>query len=59
MDQVEVQAFSKPELFLKNVSETTPDVVLVDESFEVNIDEIKGSSVADHRISDKTDFLPR
>lgn len=45
MDQVEVQAFSKPELFLKNVSETTPDVVLVDESFEVNIDEIKGSSV--------------
>lgn len=45
MDQVEVQAFSKPELFLKNVSETTPDVVLVDESFEVNIDEIKGLSV--------------
>lgn len=45
MDQVEVQAFSKPELFLKNVSETTPDVVLVDESFEVNIDEIKGASV--------------
>ena len=41
MEQIEVQSFSQPDLFMDNIKTNIPDVILIDEQFPVNVEEVK------------------